>query len=82
MSHAYHHPTNASNLDNYVKLDVNLPHSSLKANQSLFWPGVHNPPSSVITIKGPACSLICNWLQGMLGSQGGCNGAKYIFINE
>lgn len=82
VSHAYHHPTNASNLDNYVKLDVNLPHSSLKANQSVFWPGVHNPPCSVITIKGPAYSLICYWLQGMLRSQGGCNSSKYIFNNE
>lgn len=82
MTHACHHPGNASNLDNKVKLGVNPPHISLKAKQSLSWPRVHNPLSSVINIKGPLCSLICYWLQGRFRSQSGCNGAKYIINNE
>lgn len=82
VTHAYHHHGDASNLDNKVKLGVNLPHTSLKAKQSLSWPGVRNPRSSMININGPWCSLIFYWLQGTFRSQSGCNGAKYIINNE
>lgn len=77
VTHAYHHPENASNLDNKFRLGVNLPHISLNAKQSLLSsPGVYNPRSSIINFKGLLCSLICYWIQATTRSQNSCNDVK------